>query len=525
MTLFRSSRPWALSLIGAASAAFLLIAPPAHAADLSSLIRVQTAGASPPAIDVNRFYALRDFRPAWDEKDMDLALRVLAQSASEGLDPAEYYPGSKPSRATEQEMAAWDVRLTSKVLQYAHDVRLGRLAPGQVYGDIELRPQKFDAPQALQAALAAGTLSGLISDLPPQRPEYAFLRETLARYRAIYSLGEWPRLPDGKGEVSALPSETQHVLRLRLAAEDATASTDQLERALRRFQARQGLEADGRLGPRTIAALNIPAHLRIEQVEANMERWRWMPHRAQLRYVEVNAAGASLTVFENAKAVLVSRIVAGKPKSPTPILATDIVAVTANPPWNVPQSIARKEILPKLIRNPGYLSAQNMVLRNGPANAHGIDWRNVSRSRFPYNIQQLPGDKNALGRLKMEMPNRFDVYLHDTPSKSLFAQSDRFFSHGCVRVQQVGELAKYALTGDPSADVARILQPADDKTDRVALAQPLPVYILYWTVFRDVDGSVAFRRDIYGRDSRLIAALNGKRMAVSMANLPTPCGG
>jgi murein L,D-transpeptidase YcbB/YkuD len=248
-----------------------------------------------------------------------------------------------------------------------------------------------------------------------------------------------------------------------------------------------------------------------------------MPHRAEPRYVEVNAADASLAIFDNGKRILISRVVVGKPKSPTPILATTITAVTANPPWNVPSSIAAREILPKLARNAGYLSSQNMVLLNGPTDGRGINWRSITPARFPYRIQQLPGEKNALGRLKMEMPNRFDVYLHDTPSKSLFARVDRFFSHGCVRVQQVGALAKYALTGNPSADVARLLQPADDKTQRTPLVEPLPVYILYWTAFQNADGSVAFRKDVYGRDTTLIAALTKGRMKVSFVSSASRC--
>lgn len=504
-------------------AAFSLLAVSARAGDLPALIRLQTSATSLVSNDVKQFYALRDFRPAWDENNADLALHTLAQSDQEGLYPSDYFSGSQPGRAREQEAAVWDVRLTSKFLQYARDVRTGRLAPNAVYRDADLWPQAFDAAGALNTALATGTLTAFIMDLPPQRGEYAFLRDALYRYRVMASQAAWVHLPELKGEIAALPLTVQHLLQLRLAAEDQTASADQLEAALRRFQARQGLEADGRLGPNSIAALNVPISQRIEQIEANMERWRWLPHRAEGRYVEVNAADASLTVIDNAKTLLTSRIVVGKPRSPTPILATEIVAVTANPPWNIPQSIARKEILPKLVRNPGYLSAEKMILRNGPSDGRNINWRNISPNRFPYSIQQLPGEKNALGRLKMEMPNRFDVYLHDTPAKSLFAQNDRFFSHGCVRVQQVGALAKYALTGDPAADVERILEPVDDKTQRAPLARPLAVYLLYWTAFRDSDGNVAFRKDVYGRDAQLIAALNGRRMTVSMTKSTTNC--
>jgi murein L,D-transpeptidase YcbB/YkuD len=158
-----------------------------------------------------------------------------------------------------------------------------------------------------------------------------------------------------------------------------------------------------------------------------------------------------------------------------------------------------------------------MILRNGPpGDPHGltVDWRRISASSFPFRIQQVPGEKNALGRLKLEMPNRLQVYLHDTPAKALFSQPERFVSHGCIRVQETMALAQYALTGDPASDVARLIQPGSD-TRRLPLEKPLKVYVLYWTVFRGEDGTVAFRNDVYGRDAQLIAALSNKRITLS----------
>ena len=515
----------------------LPLAVSVRADNSTSFIRQELSEAGPAAVrggnDVQHFYALRNYRPAWNARDAALALKVLAEADREGLDPADYRFDVRANSSDSRETARWDLRLSEKFLGYARDVRTGRLAPGAVYVDADLIAQTFDASAALNSALTTGNLAHFISDLPPQRVEYIFLRGTLSLYRNIQARGGWQPLPNLEGPLSALPAPMQLHLQQRLALEDADIgsplgelSVSDLEAALRRFQARHGLEADGRLGSRSIEALNISAVFRVAQIEANMERWRWLPHTPEGRYVAVNAADASLVVVENGKTVLTSPIVVGKPATPTPILATKIVAVTANPPWNVPQSIAGKEILPKLVHNPSYLVAQNMVLRNGPpGDPHGlsVSWSSVSREHFPYLIQQLPGVKNSLGVLKMEMPNRFDVYLHDTPAKSLFAQSERFFSHGCVRVREVGALAKYALTGDPTADVARIVHPIDEKTQRLSLAEPLPVYILYWTAFKNEDGSVGFRRDVYGRDTQLIAALNGNRVASLEVKLQTDC--
>lgn len=493
---------------------FLAIPLPVQAEgpDIRELLTARSANSS--RIELYEFYAARGFKAAWNGENRKVALDVLASAAREGLMPENYY---LPGKA---DIAASDIDLTRSVLRYAKDVRIGRLPPAFVYGDVDFGSQPFDAGTALRAALDNGELPKLFSDLPPEQSEYAFLRTALAQYRRIAAEGGWRPFPPLKGAVADLPPGEQEALLNRLSAEDPTidrSTSDEatLNAALLRFQSRHGLEADGKIGPHTLKALNITASARVLQIEANMERWRWLPHRLEDRYIMVNTADASLQAVDNGKVVLTSRVVVGKPRSPTPMFAATIVAVTVNPPWNVPASIARKELLPKLKRNRAYLAGQQMVLSKAPpGDPHGltVNWAAISRSHFPYQIQQLPGRTNALGQLKLEMPNRFDVYLHDTPAKGLFARNDRFFSHGCMRVQQVGALAKYALTGNPEADVARLIA-KDDTTDRLPLDKPLKAYVVYWTVFRDADGNIAFRDDIYGRDERLISALFTKRIA------------
>jgi len=494
----------------------------ALAADLGPLVRDRLAATG--SVEVRRFYASRGFEPAWSARDRAIAAEALSKADEEGLAAADYSLAPDRDPASPQSAARADIELSAKILRYAGDLRTGRIAPRAVYDDVDLPAQPFDPAAALEAALESGSLTAFLADLAPQQPEYTFLRTALAQYRELAAKGGWPTLAPMKGLVEDLSADEQQSLRHRLEIETQLPPTQgdpphELEAALRAFQARNGLEIDGKLGPRTLQALNIPASYRVLQIEANMERWRWLPHRLESRYIAVNTADASLVAMDKGVAVLTSRVVVGKPKTPTPMLSATVLAVTVNPPWNVPASIAAKEILPKLRRNAAYLANQDMILRNGPAgDPHGltIRWQNVSRARFPYQVQQLSGEKNALGQLKLEMPNRFDVYLHDTPAKTLFAQPARYFSHGCMRVQQIGALAKYALTGDPQADVARLIRP-DQKTDRLPLEKPLQVYVLYWTAFRDGDGAIAFRNDIYGRDTRLIAALSGRRVAAAAA--------
>jgi murein L,D-transpeptidase YcbB/YkuD len=258
---------------------------------------------------------------------------------------------------------------------------------------------------------------------------------------------------------------------------------------------------------------------------ANMERWRWMPRTIEPDRIAINAADASLALWLGGKPVLTSRVIVGKPATPTPILRADGAGLTVNPAWTVPQSIARKEILPKLKRNHAWLASQDMILLNGPpGDPHGltVNWRAIPAGTFPYRIRQIPGPRNPLGQIKLELPNRFDVYLHDTPGKTAFTRSTRALSHGCVRVEQILPLASYALNANRDAE-DQITQAIDTgETQYLPLQKRLPVYFLYWTAVPDAQGKIQFFPDIYGRDRRLIAAMDGggQQIAGGMTSCP-----
>jgi murein L,D-transpeptidase YcbB/YkuD len=260
---------------------------------------------------------------------------------------------------------------------------------------------------------------------------------------------------------------------------------------------------------------------------ANMERWRWMPRVLEPDRIIVNAADASLQLWLGGKIVLTSRVIVGRSKSPTPILRAEGAGITFNPAWTVPHSIAVKEILPRLKRNPAYLASQDMILLDGPpGDPHGlfINWHAIPPGKFPYQIRQVPGPRNSLGQIKLELPNRFDVYLHDTPGKAAFGQSIRALSHGCVRVEQILPLASYALKADLS-DEERIRQAiGTGETSYAPLQKKLPVYFLYWTAFPDTLGKIQFRPDIYGRDKRMIAAMHAGSQRIAGEIRPCPKG-
>lgn len=487
---------------------------------------------------LRRFYGARGFRPAWTadpaaQQQAVLALMALDHASDEGLDPADYYARSLVTGPppTAKAVAERDLLLTDGFLRYAHDLRLGRIVPDEVYDDIRLPAQSFDAVGALETSLRNGSLAELIAELPPPHREYARLREALARYRALLAKGGWPKLP-AEFELKLGSNDPRlAVLRQRFAIEDpalaAAPDTDDLAEALRRYQARNGLEVDGRIGRRTLAMLNVSAAERVDQIIANMERWRWLPRALEAHHVAVNVASGELTAVKNGKPVLTSRVIVGDQKHPTPILRTLVAAVTVNPPWNVPPSIARKEILPKLRRNPSYLLSEKIMLMNGPTDdPYGlkIDWHAVSASRFPYRLRQLPGPGNALGVIKLEMPNQFDVYLHDTPARRLFARAERSLSHGCIRVEEILALASFALTGDTTKASEEIRKAiASGTTRHLGTARSLSVYLLYWTAIANADGVVEFRPDIYGRDTRLSAALTGRSASSAVALRSTAC--
>jgi murein L,D-transpeptidase YcbB/YkuD len=470
--------------------------------DPRSAIRSYLAQASIQGVDGAELVALRNFytqrgdAPAWTgspeaDGDGQTLQAALEQANADGLNPIDYRVvaivgyGAAGSYLDAEK----DVLLTNAALRYANDLRDGRPWLREIDADVELPADYFDAGKDMNAALQSRTLSAFLGGLAPPHPEYARLKAALAVYNAAIAQGGWPTLVAG---TFGRHGKARAELLRRLAAEDAAITPDdssELADAIERYQKRHGLDQTGSLDHETLAALNVPASQRALQVEANMERWRWLPRGFEDRYVMVNVPEAKLAVVQNGNLVFTSPVIVGRPGDETPILRADALGVVANPPWNIPAKIARKEILPKERANPGYLRAHNMVWRAGGG------------------LQQRPGGRNALGRLKLDLPNRFNVYLHDTPGKKLFARDDRDLSHGCVRVEKILPLASFALTGDDTSVSLLASAVAAGRTRYFPLSEPLPIYILYWTVFVDADGSVEFRPDVYDRDQRLMAAL------------------
>jgi L,D-transpeptidase YcbB len=472
---------------------------------------------------VLRFYRQRDFRPAWTGSAAAAGAAaevqtVLLRAHEQGLRDADYRVAPAVT-APGNDAAAFEIRLTDAVLRYARDVRVGRVGRDQVYNDVELPPATFDPAAALAQSLDANTLPKFLADLPPPDPEYGRLAAALAHYRAIAAKGGWPKI---EGPTPIRPETTDKrigVLIVRLSNEDpvlaaiAKPSASDLRDAIKRFQARNGIEAVGLVGPQTLAALDVSATERADTLAANMERWRWLPRSLEDRYVAVDVPDQSVDFVRGGKVVLHSKVIIGRKDSPTPIARAIIGAIVVNPPWDIPGDIAARALLPRLRRDRNYLAEHNMVVMDGPPHdpyGRTIAWKKIVPAEFPYAIRQLPGPNTALGVLMLDSPNDFDVYLHDTPNKKRFVEDDREISNGCVRVQEIFPLASLVLTGDPANGLAPLEKDVKTgKTQRVALDRPLPVYFLYWTAVAGADGAVEFRPDLYGRDRPLIDALNG----------------
>ena len=297
-----------------------------------------------------------------------------------------------------------------------------------------------------------------------------------------------------------------------------------LDRALRSGTLAQTLAGlapahAGYLALKTKLAQTSDPHQR-DIIAANMERWRWLPSRLEADRIEVNAATAELTMWLGGRQALSSRVIVGKVSTRTPILRAEGAGITVNPVWNVPHSIAVKEILPKLKRNPAWLASQDMVLLNGPpGDPQGltVNWRAIPAGTFPYQVRQAAGIRNPLGQIKLELPNRFDVYLHDTPGKAAFDRPNRAASHGCVRVEQILPLASYAMSADTSSMALIRDAIGQGETRFLPLTRKVPVYVLYWTAIPEPNGGIRLVRDLYGRDQRMIAAMRQQPLRIAAA--------
>jgi murein L,D-transpeptidase YcbB/YkuD len=479
------------------------------------------------------FYGERGFEPLWlttgadgnvtFSSNAEKIIGVFKNAALEGFLPSDYMtPDLDPAAAGTDptRLAALETSFSQAAVKYAQDAYGGRIAPTAVNQLLTITPKRINEADTLMKLAASDAPDQILLGLDPTHPEFTRLKAALAKFYDDGIKVEQVTIPDGKTLKLGMKDERVPLLRDRLAvaapeipegAADAVVDTtyDQaLFDAVKAFQDSLGLTADGALGPATVAALNGGSSVSKDDIVANMERWRWEPSDLGVFHVEVNIPEFTVWIMKDGEPVHTTRVVVGTPTHQTPLFSDEIENIVVNPYWNVPPSIATNEIKPHLIANPGYLDGQNMEMLAGGKviNASAIDWTTTNINN--YHIRQKPGGANALGQIKFLFPNEHDVYLHDTPSKSLFARAFRAYSHGCVRVQNPMDFAGALLATNPEFTEASLKGMFGPKEKWVSLKNHIPVHLMYFTLRVDEDGTIRSYGDVYGHNKKLIALLN-----------------
>ena len=399
--------------------------------------------------------------------------------------------GLAPPAADTGDAALWNAAERLARVELGQSLRPSEIDP---LWDLAAPPRKVEA-EMLQAH-AQGRLAAWAGSISPDAPAYLALARARLRYAGIAAEGGWPTLPAAQRLRLGDSGEGVEALRRRLAVEgDAPRDPPRpdlfdapLRKALAGWQARNGLDADGVLGPATLRRLNVPVQDRLGQIVANMERWRWMPRALPADRLEIDTGGAVGALYRDGRVVHAFRVIPGAVKDPTPIFQSRLNAVVLNPPWNVPDRIAREELLPRAARDPGYLARNGFIQTGG-------------------RLQQQPGPKSALGRVKFDLVSPFGVYLHDTPGRDAFQRAERHLSHGCMRVESPLVLADLLLAPQGRGGGRMQSDLAAGATLRIALVRQEPLFVVHWTVQAEPDGRAGFLDDVYGWDARLATRL------------------
>ena len=478
----------------------------------------------PAQATTDRFYDIRNGALAWTGPANMAAYSELVDAirAAErhGLDPAGYHLAELTAGNPKQSDRRLDRIATDAYLTLAAHLLSGRLDPVSVEPNWTAAQRGRDLAAYLQSSLGNSAIGKSLEALAPTQRGYRELQKALVQYRRIAEKGGWPTVDNGA--TMRVGDRAERVVQLRKRLSVTGELTDggsepelfdsSLQDAVRRFQRRANLEPDGTVGAKTLAQLNRSVESRIDQIRANMERWRWLPDDMGRRHIRVNIADFKLEAYANGQLERTHQVIVGRLYRKTPVFSASMTYLVLNPWWETPPNLAAKDKLPVFRQDPQSVEVLGfqIINRNGElVDPKSIDWNSVPAANFPYRIRQAPGSQNALGDVKFMFPNRHNVYLHDTPTRGLFAQTRRDFSSGCIRVQDPLDLAAWVLSETPDWASQRILDvTAGNAETRVTLAKPIPVHILYWTAV-SADGTIVrFVDDIYDRDKKVLAALD-----------------
>jgi L,D-transpeptidase YcbB len=461
---------------------------------------------------IDTFYSSRNYAPLWitDGKvnaRATTAIAYLGQVAADGLDPSDYPVPKLDSLTDPTALAQAEINLTASVVKYAHHAQIGRVHWSRVSGDISYDQSAPDPAAVLAAIVQAKDIGEALDGYEPHAAGYVTLKAKLAEIRAGLREADKAQIPNGPPLKIGVQDERVPLLRSRLdVTDDGSTTYDKaLADAVRKFQQVHRLKSTGALDAATLEALNgRQPDRQTDIIIANMERWRWMPHDLGDTYVIVNIPDYILRVIRDGKQVWMTKIVVGKPSTPTPLMSAQMKSITVNPTWNIPQSIASAEYLPLLQQDPTILQRMGLNVSYNPDGS--------------IHLSQPPGEQNALGQIRFNFPNKFLVYQHDSNQKYLFGKDQRDDSHGCMRVQDPLKYAEVLLS---------IVRPGEGYTEdrihrmfgnnevNIQFPTSIPVHLTYQTAFVDDGGKLQFRDDIYGRDRALLAVLNGPDAKIS----------
>lgn len=507
------------------------------------------------------FYRERGFKPLWTSEDgtnrrAERMLKLLSKADLEGMRAGDYLPEAlgafdpnlRPEIDDLLQIARLDVELSVAAVKYAHHASAGRIVPERLSKFIDIHPEAVPAETVLSGLSRTVRPDKYLARLHPTHPAYEALKSELATLRKASQAEREITIPQGgllklnavddrvvlirkkleqlgllkprvivvKSNVPEFAMQPEDRVVKTKSTSDSPVYDKDVMAAVKRMQKRLGLSADGVVGPATTRAMNSDSSgNRVEKLVLNMERLRWLPRDLGNRHVFVNQAAYEMKLFDDGELIHRARVIVGKRKHQTPSFSDQMEFVVLNPYWNVPSSIATKEMLPHLIANPSYLDNKGFEVhgRSGKVSSSSVDWENYEGQKLPFNFRQPPGAGNALGAVKFMFPNRHNVYMHDTPTKHLFSQPVRTYSHGCVRVQNADEFADVILEREGwTPDRIRSAM-ATGENRRIVLKKKVDVHITYFTAWAS-GGDLVYYKDMYGRDELLKRALGENRVAM-----------